>query len=55
MASVDQYGIPRFWATIWIDVLKSMMEPSTKRKHLIAWIGFMKRAIVSVASTALTA
>ncbi|CDM63118.1 MULTISPECIES: tyrosine-type recombinase/integrase [Rhizobium] len=36
MASVDQHGIPRFWATIWIDVLKPTMESSTRRKHLTA-------------------
>lgn len=36
MASVDRYGIPRFWATIWIDVLQPTLEPSTRRKHLTA-------------------
>ncbi|OCP37374.1 tyrosine-type recombinase/integrase [Ensifer sp. LC163] len=36
MASVDHYGIPRFWATIWIDVLTPPLEPSTRRKHLTA-------------------
>ncbi|MDH0614131.1 MULTISPECIES: tyrosine-type recombinase/integrase [unclassified Agrobacterium] len=36
MASVGQSGIPRFWATIWSDVLKTSIEPSTRRKHLTA-------------------
>jgi hypothetical protein len=29
-------GLPRFWATIWSDVLKTSLEPSTRRKHLAA-------------------
>jgi Phage integrase family. len=34
MASVAPSGVPRFWATIWSDVLKTSIEPSTRRKHL---------------------
>ncbi|MDX1011303.1 tyrosine-type recombinase/integrase [Sinorhizobium medicae] len=34
MASVAPFGVPRFWATIWSDVLKTSIEPSTRRKHL---------------------
>ncbi|OWK21396.1 hypothetical protein AJ88_23070 [Mesorhizobium amorphae CCBAU 01583] len=34
--SVSPSGIPRFWATIWSDVLKTSLEPSTRRKHLAA-------------------
>lgn len=29
-------GAPRFWATIWSDVLKASWEPSTRRTHLAA-------------------
>lgn len=36
MASVGPSGVPRFWATIWSDVLKTSIEPSTRRKHLAA-------------------
>ncbi|RUW64335.1 site-specific recombinase, partial [Mesorhizobium sp. M4B.F.Ca.ET.049.02.1.2] len=34
--SVSPSGTPRFWATIWSDVIKTSMEPSTHRKHLSA-------------------
>ncbi|RKD52205.1 tyrosine-type recombinase/integrase, partial [Rhizobium sp. WW_1] len=34
--SVSSYGTPRFWATVWSDVLKTSLEPSTRRKHLAA-------------------
>ncbi len=34
--SVSPSGIPRYWATIWSDVLKTPLEPSTRRKHLSA-------------------
>ncbi|PDT44098.1 hypothetical protein CO661_31045 [Sinorhizobium fredii] len=34
--SVGPSGAPRFWATIWSDVLKTSLEPSTRRKHLSA-------------------
>ncbi|MCA1409396.1 tyrosine-type recombinase/integrase [Ensifer sp. IC3342] len=34
--SVSPSGIPRFWATIWSDVIKTSLEPSTRRKHLSA-------------------
>lgn len=34
--SVGSSGAPRFWATIWSDVLKTSLEPSTRRKHLSA-------------------
>ncbi|MFA1623683.1 site-specific recombinase [Rhizobium mongolense] len=36
IASVGRLGVPRFWATIWSDVLKTKIEPSTRRKHLAA-------------------
>jgi integrase len=36
MVSVGSYGAPRFWATIWSDVLNTSLEPSTRRKHLSA-------------------
>ncbi|WP_244840120.1 tyrosine-type recombinase/integrase [Mesorhizobium sp. 131-2-5] len=36
LVSVGSSGIPRFWATIWIDVLKTSLAPSTRRKHLAA-------------------
>lgn len=36
LVSVSSYGTPRFWATIWSDVLKSGLEASTRRKHLSA-------------------
>lgn len=29
-------GAPRFWATIWSDVLKASWKPSTRRRHLAA-------------------
>ena len=36
LAAVGSYGAPRFWATIWIDVCKTKLEPSTRRNHLSA-------------------
>lgn len=36
IASIGPTGAPRFWATIWSDILKTSCEPSTKRKHLAA-------------------
>lgn len=36
VVSVGSSGAPRFWATIWSDVLKTSLEPSTRRKHLSA-------------------
>nr|WP_298100923.1 hypothetical protein [uncultured Shinella sp.] len=36
VVSVGSSGAPRFWATIWSDVLKASLEPSTRRKHLAA-------------------
>lgn len=36
VVSVGSYGAPRFWPTIWSDVLNAKLEPSTKRKHLSA-------------------
>jgi integrase len=36
VAAVSSSGTPRFWPTIWSDVLKAKLEPSTRRKHLSA-------------------
>lgn len=36
MICVRPSSIPRFWATIWSDVLKANVELSTRRKHLAA-------------------
>jgi integrase len=36
IASIGPTGAPRFWATIWADILKTSRKPSTKRKHLAA-------------------
>lgn len=36
IVSVNPFGVPRFWATIWSDVLNPSLEPSTRRKHLAA-------------------
>ncbi len=36
LVCVGPFGVPRFWATIWSDVLKTSLRPSTRRKHLAA-------------------
>lgn len=36
VVSVNSSGLPRFFATIWIDVLNPSLEPSTRRTHLAA-------------------
>ncbi|PND20499.1 site-specific recombinase [Ensifer sp. MMN_5] len=36
VVSVGRTGAPRFWATIWSDVLHTSLELSTRRKHLSA-------------------
>jgi integrase len=36
LISAGTSGIPRFWATIWSDVIKTSLAPSTRRKHLSA-------------------
>ncbi|MQW64032.1 tyrosine-type recombinase/integrase [Sinorhizobium meliloti] len=36
LISAGSSGIPRFWATIWSDVMKTSLAPSTRRKHLSA-------------------
>ena len=36
IVSVNPFVVPRFWATIWSDVLNPSLEPSTRRKHLAA-------------------
>ncbi|MET3757109.1 MULTISPECIES: tyrosine-type recombinase/integrase [Rhizobium] len=36
LVCVGPFGIPRFWATIWSDVLKTSLRPSTRRQHLAA-------------------
>lgn len=36
VVAVSSYGAPRFWATIWSDVLKTSLKPSTRRQHLSA-------------------
>jgi integrase len=33
---VDDMGLPRFWATVWADVLKANMGPTTRGHHLYA-------------------
>jgi hypothetical protein len=32
----DRSNVPRFWASIWIDVLKASLEATTKQRHLSA-------------------
>lgn len=34
VVSVSSFGVPRFWATIWSDVLNPSLEPTTRRRHL---------------------
>ncbi|NRQ18469.1 tyrosine-type recombinase/integrase [Ensifer sesbaniae] len=34
LVCVGPFGVPRFWATIWSDVLKTSLRPSTRRRHL---------------------
>ncbi|WP_157628312.1 tyrosine-type recombinase/integrase [Ensifer sp. BR816] len=36
LVCVSASGFPRFWATIWSDVLKTSLRPSTRRRHLAA-------------------
>jgi integrase len=36
LVSVGSRGIPRFWATIWSDVLNPRLEPSSRQKYLTA-------------------
>lgn len=36
LVSVGQFGVPRFWATIWSDVVKTTLRLSTRRRHLAA-------------------
>lgn len=36
MVSIGPSGVPRFWATIWSDVLKASLEASTRKKHMQA-------------------
>jgi integrase len=36
LVSIGPFGIPRFWATIWSDVLNPSLEPSSRRKYLSA-------------------
>lgn len=33
---LDGFSIPRFWASIWMDVLKGHLEASTRQRHLSA-------------------
>lgn len=36
LVCVRHSNLPRYWATIWSDVLKTSLEPSTRRQHLSA-------------------
>lgn len=36
VVAVSSCCAPRFWATIWSDVLKTSLKPSTRRQHLSA-------------------
>lgn len=36
VVSVGLLSAPRFWATVWSDILKSGLEASTRRRHLAA-------------------
>ncbi|MER9425515.1 hypothetical protein NKI88_24135 [Mesorhizobium sp. M0317] len=36
VVSVGPLGVPRYWATVWSDVLTTSLEASTRRKHLAA-------------------
>lgn len=36
VVAVSSYGAPRFWPTIWVDLLRPSLEASTRRKHLAA-------------------
>lgn len=33
---VDNFGLPRFWATLWVDVLKANLAQTTRSSHLYA-------------------
>lgn len=33
---VDNFGLPRFWATLWADVLKANLAQTTRSSHLYA-------------------
>jgi hypothetical protein len=37
-------NVPRFWASIWIDVLKASLETTTKQRHLSALARLYKAA-----------
>lgn len=41
---LGRYGVPRFWASIWIDVLKGSLDGSTKQRHLSALGRFYEAA-----------
>lgn len=36
IASIGPFGLPRYWASIWSDLLNASWEASTRRKHLAA-------------------
>ncbi|WP_420963374.1 tyrosine-type recombinase/integrase [Brucella sp. IR073] len=36
LVSLGSSGIPRFWATVWADIIKTSLAPSTRRKYLLA-------------------
>ncbi|UZD68567.1 hypothetical protein [Brucella sp. JSBI001] len=36
LVAVGSLGVPRFWATIWSDVLNPRLEPSSRQKYLTA-------------------
>jgi len=33
---VRRSGVPRFWASLWLDIIKGSLEPSTKKRHALA-------------------
>lgn len=36
LVSVGPFGVPRFWATVWSDILNPTLEPSSRQKYLAA-------------------
>jgi hypothetical protein len=36
LVAVGPLRVPRFWATIWSDVLNPRLEPSSRQKYLLA-------------------
>lgn len=42
----DDYGLPRYWPTIWANVLKAELDESTRGKHLVG-VEKLYRSVVS--------